>query len=148
MKITNIINRFSTKNLIKSTVKVCLKMLGFASVFYVGSVYADASKDLSLSDIETTVGNSVLTIATLMTDVSLISGVGFIMASFFKFHQHKLNPTQVPMSQGLTLLLIGAGLCVFPSLIPTASNSVFGTSNASMAQVHGTGIASLLTGGS
>ena len=145
MKIRNIINRFSTKNLIKSTVKVCLKMLGFASLFYVGSVYADA---LSLSDIEDTVGSSVLTIAQLMTDVSLISGVGFIMASFFKFHQHKLNPTQVPMSQGLTLLLIGAGLCVFPSLIPTASDSVFGTTNASMAQVHGTGIASLLTSGS
>ena len=145
MKIRNIINRFSTKNLIKSTVKVCLKMLGFASLFYVGSVYAGA---LSLSDIESTVGGSVLTIATLMTDVALISGVGFIMASFFKFHQHKLNPTQVPMSQGLTLLLIGAGLCVFPSLIPTASDSVFGTSNASMAQVGGTGIASLLTSGS
>ena len=146
MKIRNIINRFSTKNLIKSTVKVCLKMLGFASLFYVGSVYA--ADALSLTDIESTVGGSVLTIAQLMTDVSLISGVGFIMASFFKFHQHKLNPTQVPMSQGLTLLLIGAGLCVFPSLIPTASDSVFGTSNASMAQVHGTGIAKLLTSGS
>jgi len=57
----------------------------------------------------------------------LIAGIGFIMASFFKFHQHKLNPTQVPMSQGITLLLIGAGLAVFPHLFGTATQAVFGT---------------------
>ena len=145
MKLKGIVNFSIPFQWVARVLRVCAQLLGFVGLFYVSSVYADA---LSLSDIETTVGNSVLTIATLMTDVALISGVGFIMASFFKFHQHKLNPTQVPMSQGLTLLLIGAGLCVFPSLIPTASDSVFGTSNASMAQVGGTGIASLLTSGS
>ena len=147
MKLKGILSFSISFQWLARVLRVCAKLLGFVSLFCVGSAYA-TSTALSLSDIETTVGDSVLTIATIMTDVSLISGVGFIMASFFKFHQHKLNPTQVPMSQGLTLLLIGAGLCVFPSLIPTASNSVFGTSNASMAQVHGSGIASLLTGGS
>ncbi len=145
MKLKGILNFSIRFQWVARVLRVCAQLLGFVGLFYVSSVYADA---LSLSDIETTVGNSVLTIATLMTDVALVSGVGFIMASFFKFHQHKLNPTQVPMSQGLTLLLIGAGLCVFPSLIPTASTSVFGTAeNAAMGQVHGSAIADLLGGG-
>ena len=144
MKLKGILNFSITFQWVASFLWVGAKLLGFVGLFYVSSVYADP---LTLSNIENTVGDSVVTIAMLMTDVALISGVGFIMASFFKFHQHKLNPTQVPMSQGLTLLLIGAGLCVFPSLIPTASDSVFG-GNAPMAEVHGTGIAALLTGGS
>ena len=75
----------------------------------------------------------------------MIAGIGFIMASFFKFHQHKLNPTQVPLSQGITLLLIGAGLAVFPTLLPTATHAVFGSS-ADIAKIGGGQIGGLIGG--
>jgi intracellular multiplication protein IcmD len=78
----------------------------------------------------------------MLEDVALICGVGFILASFFKFHQHKLNPTQVPMSQGVTLLVIGAGLSVFPHLLNTASSGVFG---ASVAKLGSGGIGSIIS---
>src|SRR3990167_744076 len=46
----------------------------------------------------------------IFQDIGLVAGIGFVIGSFFKFHQHKMNPTQVPLSQGITLLLVGAGL--------------------------------------
>lgn len=90
------------------------------------SIFATTTA-ITLSTISSNVDKSVLQLATVLTDISLIAGIGFIMASFFKFHQHKLNPTQVPMSQGITLLLIGAGLCLFPTMLPTATHAVFGS---------------------
>src|SRR3989338_136310 len=87
---------------------------------------AMAATVLTLSAISTNVGTSISSISRLMEDVALICGIGFILASFFKFHQHKLNPTQVPMSQGVTLLVIGAGLCVFPHLLNTTTKAAFG----------------------
>ena len=58
---------------------------------------------VTLTTIARSVDNTVAELATILVDVALISGVGFIMASFFKFHQHKHNPQQVQMSQGISL---------------------------------------------
>lgn len=85
---------------------------------------------IGLSVVAGRVTTGVKNISTVLEDVAIITGVGFVMASFFKFHQHKLNPTQVPMSQGITLLAIGAGLAVFPHMLNTATSTVFGTSVA------------------
>lgn len=98
---------------------------------------------VSLSDLTTNINNSVSHLATVLTDIALIAGVGFVMASFFKFHQHKLNPTQVPLSQGVTLMLIGAGLMLFPTMLPTASKAIFGP-NSTIAQVGGSQISSIV----
>ncbi len=100
---------------------------------------------IPITTIATTVDNSVLSLATILIDVSLIAGIGFIMASFFKFHQHKQNPTQVSMSQGVSLLLIGCGLTLVPLLVPTASQAVLGT-NAKTSQVGGSDIKALIGG--
>lgn len=100
-----------------------------------------------LSKIQSNVATSVSETAKILQDLSLIAGIGFIMASFFKFHQHKLNPTQVPMSQGVTLLAIGGGLTLFPLLIPTAGSTILGAS-ANVSKVSGSGINSLIGGSS
>lgn len=63
---------------------------------------------------------------TIFQDIGLVAGIGFVIGSFFKFHQHKMNPTQVPLSQGITLLLVGAGLSAFPHLIGTVLDTAFG----------------------
>lgn len=112
-----------------------------AGMLLVGTAMASVSA-VSLSSISGNVNKSVSQLATVLTDVSLIAGVGFVMASFFKFHQHKLNPTQVPISQGITLLLIGAGLVLFPTMLPTATKAVFGS--AKIAKVGGSQIHSII----
>ena len=117
-----------------------------ASVCFVGAAFAADGDTVTLSSIASNIDTSVSMIATILQDISLVAGIGFIMASFFKFHQHKLNPTQIPMSQGLTLLLIGAGLTLFPTLLPTVKQSVFG--DATIAKVGGSQINSLIGGDS
>jgi len=98
---------------------------------------------VSISEIASNVGVSVGHLAVVLTDVSLIAGIGFVMASFFKFHQHKLNPTQVPLSQGITLLMIGAALMLFPTMLPTATHAIFGK-GADFGTISGAGIKALI----
>ncbi|PIZ04161.1 MAG: type IV secretion protein IcmD [Gammaproteobacteria bacterium CG_4_10_14_0_8_um_filter_38_16] len=85
---------------------------------------------VTISSVQGKVATDTKDLAKMISDVALVTGIGFVLASFFKFHQHKLNPTQVPLSQGLTLLIIGAGLSIFPAIITGASKSVLGTSTA------------------
>lgn len=104
-----------------------------------------ASSTVTLSAIATNIGKSVTSLSIILEDTALIAGIGFILASFFKFHQHKMNPQQAPMSQGITLLLIGAGLTLFPVLIPTAATVVVGTGQT-LGTISGGAITSLISG--
>lgn len=99
----------------------------------------------TLTGLSSQVQRSVSTTSVILLNVALIAGIGFILASFFKFYQHKQNPTQVPMSQALSLLVIGAALTLFPTMIKISTSAVLGTSKTS--QVSGTGITSLIGGG-
>lgn len=111
-----------------------------------GLAMADAPKAIALSTIAGNIDKTVVSLAKILTDIALIAGIAFILASFFKFHQHKLNPTQVPISQGVTLLLIGTALTLFVVLLPTASQAVFGK-DAKTTQVGGSGITGLIGSG-
>lgn len=113
------------------------------SVVITGMFFADAASAVTIQTISTNVDSGISSLAKVLQDVALITGIGFILASFFKFHQHKLNPQQVPMSQGVTLLVIGAGLAVFPHLLSTATQGVFGTTTV---KVGGTAIKSTIGG--
>ena len=57
------------------------------------------------------------TILTVLQYVSYVAGVFFIFASLFKFDQHKKQPTQIPMSQPITLFVIGAALLLLPTIL-------------------------------
>lgn len=111
-----------------------------AGMFVADSVFASGSQ-LTLSGINTQLGTGIGNLVRMMQDVATVAGVGFIFSAFFKFHQHKMNPTQVPLSQGVTMLLIGAGLTIFPHLLGTVSQGVFGHS---IAKVGGSDIASAI----
>jgi intracellular multiplication protein IcmD len=112
------------------------------------AAFADgqATGGVSLTDVTTNVNHAVSAIANILTDIALVVGIGFVLAAFFKFHQHKQNPQQVPMSQGITLLLIGAGLLVFPILLPTMSKTVFGSSTGGVSQVGGNDMQNVIGG--
>lgn len=115
-------------SLARRLLKPLLLVLSIFGVVFAGMAFATGNSGVALSSIASNIDTSVKELSTVLSDISLISGVGFVMASFFKFHQHKLNPTQVPLSQGITLLLIGAGLVLFPTMLPTAKRAVFGSS--------------------
>lgn len=121
-----------------------ITLTGIVGMLFAGATLA-AGDTVTLSSIQTTISSSVVNIAKILTAVSVIAGIGFIMAAFFKFHQHKLNPTQVPMSQGITLVLIGAGLTVFPFLIQPTTQAVFGVSK--VASVKGGDLTKIIDGG-
>ena len=99
---------------------------------------------VKIDAVQKTIGTTVVNLATIISNIALVAGIGFLLASFFKFDQHKKNPTQIPISQPLTLLLIGAGLCLFPTIMPLVQTSVFGT-DAKAGQV-GKGTAESLIG--
>ncbi len=123
---------------------VSLALLTLIALFSV-PVFAASDGGYELSTIAANVTTTVVSLAKILTSIALIAGIGFVLASFFKFHQHKLNPTQVPISQGVTLLLIGAGLMLFPIMLPTAKNALFGK-DASISKASGGDIANLIGG--
>ncbi len=96
-----------------------------ALLAFAGVAAADPGA-VTLDSIRTNIDSSVVTIASILMDVALITGICFILASFFKFHQHKLQPTQVPISQGVTLLVIGTALTGFVMLLPAATKTLYG----------------------
>lgn len=137
----------ANKSMLRS--KIIALILGLFGISLIGVALAagggGSTAGIAFSAIATHVDTSVNELAVILTDVAIIAGIGFIMASFFKFHQHKLNPTQVPLSQGVTLLLIGAGLVLFPTMLPTATTALFG-SQATIAKTGGTAISNIING--
>jgi intracellular multiplication protein IcmD len=140
MKIDNMIIKIRLT--LKKVAKPLLLMSVVFGALFVSSVFA--AGPATLSAVTANVSKAATEIAKILSTVSLVAGIGFVMASFFKFHQHKNNPQQVSMSQGLSLLMIGAGLAVFPVIIPLASSTVFGS--AKVSNVSGTSIATLIGG--
>ena len=70
-------------------------------------------------------------VAALITAAAYVAGIGFAMMGLLKLKAHKDNPTQVPLSQPLTLLIIAAGLVFMPSLIKTAGSTIWTGKEAS-----------------
>ena len=133
------------KFFLKSVGKVSVALAVVGALIMVTNSFAGDTAGLTLSGIGGNITKSVSSVAKILSNVALISGIGFILAAFFKFHQHKQQPTQVPLSQGITLLLIGSGLTLFPIMIPTARNSIAGSS-ASISTLSGSGIGKIIGG--
>ncbi|WP_267257057.1 type IV secretion protein IcmD [Coxiella endosymbiont of Ornithodoros maritimus] len=132
-----------TIRLFRILLGLLLLLTGVIGLLFAGTTLA-AINLVSLSSIAENVDTSVAELAIVLSDISLIAGVGFVMASFFKFHQHKLNPIQVSISQGVTLLLIGAGLVLFPTMFPTAKQAIFGKT-AEITKVGGGQVHSIIS---
>lgn len=112
-------------------------------VCFATDILAASKGTLTLAHIQSNVSTGISSIAAILEDVALIAGIGFIFASFFKFHQHKMNPQQIPLSQGVTLLVIGAALAIFPHLLGTVTQGIFGQA---VTHVGGTAINSIIGG--
>ena len=115
--------------------KIMISVLLLFSIYMVMATHAYATApaggdDVSgLPDKVATLFDSVLTI---LRYLAYTAGVFFIFASLFKFDQHKKNPTQIPMSQPLTLFAIGAALLVLPTIIKYAGAGGKDADNSTM----------------
>ncbi len=89
------------------------------------SEVAFAQGGQTLGDVAEHVTESMKGLQTLLAAAAYIAGLGFGIAGMMKFKAHKDNPTQVPLSQPITLILISAGLVFLPSLISTAGETIF-----------------------
>ncbi len=117
--------------------------IGLISILFFSGI--EAASAITLQTIASNISHSLTLVAHMMQSVALISGIGFVLSSFFKFHQHKLNPQQVSISQGVTLLLIGSMLIMFPTLIPTFTSILTGSTGGT-ATIGGTGLVNLIGG--
>ena len=104
-----------------------------------------AADPVYLTDLASNLGKTIINVGKLLVDVALISGIGFVLVSFFKFHAHKNNPQQIPLSQGISLLVIGAGLMVFPYMLQGVAKAGTGHSAATSG---GGGITGFIKSGS
>ncbi|MCH9770508.1 MAG: type IV secretion protein IcmD [Gammaproteobacteria bacterium] len=127
----------------KQYFKVIGMLTTVAGILFVGNCFADTT----LTEFSKNIGDTVTTLAGVFVDLALIAGIGFIMASFFKFHQHKLNPTQVPVSQAITLLVVGAGLSLMPMFYSIASSALSGGKTPTdQSKIGGKGLQKMIGG--
>lgn len=144
----SISNYLQKNNRINKVMKALLSITVLSALFGATLTYAangGGDGGIGMATIASNVGDTMTSVAHIVNAVSLIAGICFVMSSFFKFHQHKLNPTQVPLSQGLTLLMIGAALILLPVLLPTAKQAVFGK-QAQISTVSGSAIDKIIGG--
>lgn len=119
--------KLNSKNMVKGTV-----YLAVAAGFFTMAAYADAIIPAvppnSIGAVAATVIASFGNLAQMISATAYIAGFAFIVASMFKFKQHKDNPQQVPVTNGIAMLSIGAALIFAPSIFQMVGATLFGTS--------------------
>lgn len=104
--------------------KALLYLLIAMGLFSIGSVFA--AEQMDIGQIAKGVSSSFAGIAQLMIAIAYVAGIGFVLASIFKFKQHKDNPTQIPLGTPLALLVIGIVLIFLPMIFGPIGQSIFG----------------------
>jgi intracellular multiplication protein IcmD len=64
-------------------------------------------------------------IAGLVTAGSYVGGMAFGVASIVKFKAHKDNPTQIHISQAISLLFVSAALLFLPSVFKSTGLTLY-----------------------
>lgn len=123
--------------------KITLLLLAITALsFYTGNAFAQSSTPTNLGDVATNITSSFKGIAQLMIAVAYLAGIGFVLASIFKFKQHKDNPTQIPLGTPLAMLVIGIVLIFLPMIFGPAGSTIFG-STATPGGFTGEGVSNL-----
>ena len=112
------------KKIISCSKKVAFWSLPFL-VFNIAPAFAANAP--TLGAIATTVVTSFEGLAKLITAGAFLAGVGFAMASIFKFKAHKDNPQQIPIGTPIALLFVAGALMFLPTVYGSIGTTVFGT---------------------
>ncbi len=95
------------------------KMVLFASVLFSVSAFAD------IGGMAKTLNDNLSSIADLIGSIGYVAGLGFGVASVFKFKQHRDSPTQVPIGTPFAMLGVAVALIYMPTLLTEAGSSAF-----------------------
>jgi intracellular multiplication protein IcmD len=127
--------------------KILLTVLTTSIAFYASCAYADQVTDIK--SLVAQVTSSFQSLGMLMAATAYLSGFGMVIASLFKFKQHKENPQQIPMGTAIAMLVVGVSLIFLPGFVGPAGQTLFGTDASSFAGGYtGAGAKKLPGGGS
>jgi intracellular multiplication protein IcmD len=118
-------NKIKTINYTKMLKIATLLILTAAAWFYASHAYAQGTVT-DIKSLHSTVTGQFQSVIKLMFAVAYLAGFAFVIASIFKFKQHKDNPTQIPMGTPIAMLAIGIALIFLPNIIAPAGASIFG----------------------
>ena len=107
----------------------------------------------TIAYVQSNMSHSTTITGIIINNITLISGIGFIVSAFYKLHAHKNNPQQVPLTQAISLLVIGGVLTVFPHVVTGVVKASFGPTqiagtNTSNGDVSQDPAVQLINGGS
>lgn len=114
------------------------------------SVYAPSGSGGStgISLLVENVNGGLVSIAQLISQIGFVAGLCFLIASIFKFKQHKDNPTQVPVGTPLSMVAMAAALMFAGNFIAPFGQTIFGSDADTRSGVNATGLTSGLTSSS
>jgi intracellular multiplication protein IcmD len=98
------------------------------SFVFSGALYATTG---DLSSLSSQIFGNFANLSKLITAGAYIAGLGFAIASIFKFKAHKDNPTQVQVGTPIALVMIAASLLFLPSILGTTGKTLFGSTATS-----------------
>jgi intracellular multiplication protein IcmD len=111
-------------------------LIVFSSFAVTSSLYATGSGE-GIGSVAKNISLALTDIGLLINGAAYVAGLGFALAGMLKFKAHKDNPQQVPLSTGIVLFAVGAGLVFIPSLLKSGGHTLFG-STASEGSAAGT----------
>jgi len=107
--------------------KISLLGATIALGFCASDVLAAGGGDTeTIGSIAERITGSFTQLGQLILAIAFVAGLGFTMASIFKFKQHKDNPTQIPLGTPIAMLAIGIALIFLPGIISPAGATLFG----------------------
>lgn len=96
-----------------------------------------ASDESTIGTIASSITNSLAAVSELIIAVSVLAGLGFGVASMFKFKQHKDNPTQVPLGQPMAFLAIAIFLIWLPFILKAGGQTMGAKANGGTGKISG-----------
>jgi intracellular multiplication protein IcmD len=117
------------KKPLKKVLMVMIVFIGIAFFNVAFAVACERSKvgtPEGLSGIACNIIMSFQNVAKLITAASFIAGLGFAVASIFKFKAHKDNPTQITIGVPIAMLFIAVALLFTVYLFTQLGVTVFG----------------------
>ena len=104
-------------------------LLTLTELLFAGS--ADQLKDAkTVGDMAVNLDSNLDSVEQLIIASAQVAGVGFTVASIFKFKQHKDNPTQIPIGTPIAMLGVAAALLFLPTVLESAGQTIFGGSQS------------------
>ena len=101
-------------------------------VFFLSHIYASnpppVPKDAeTIGDVAANLTYQIADMHDLIIVTAYVAGFGFMMASMFKFKQHRDNPQQVPIGGGVALFVVAVLLVFMPALYKPTQESIYGS---------------------